>query len=65
MVTPFPAVIDYAGHRPLAWLDDMVTTPMRTWATTRPAPTLLIEVDPAAGLTRDLVDRLLAWAAAL
>jgi hypothetical protein len=60
-----PAVIEYAGQQPLAWLDDVVTPGMRTWAATRKAPTLLIEVDPAAGLTRDVVARCLAWAAAL
>ena len=56
-----PAVIDHAGDRPLAWLDDVVTAPMRTWAATRTAPTLLIEVNPAVGLTREVVDQCLAW----
>jgi HAD domain in Swiss Army Knife RNA repair proteins len=60
-----PAVAEYAGHQPLAWLDDVVTAEMRTWATTRAVPTLLIDVDPAEGLTRETVDRCLTWAAAL
>ena len=59
-----PQVIEYAGAQPLVWLDDVVTAEMRTWAATREAPALLIEVDPAAGLTRDVIDRCLAWAAA-
>jgi hypothetical protein len=57
-----PAVVEYVGRQPLAWLDDVVTTQMRTWATTREVPTLLIEADPAVGLTREVVDRCLAWA---
>jgi hypothetical protein len=59
-----PAVIEHAGQHPLAWLDDVVTAGMRAWAATREAPALLIEVDPAVGLTRDVIDRCLAWAAA-
>jgi hypothetical protein len=60
-----PAVAEYAGHEPLVWLDDVVTAEMRTWATTREVPTLFIGVDPAVGLTRELIGRCLAWAAAL
>jgi hypothetical protein len=56
-----PAVAAYAGQQPLAWLDDVVTADMRTWAATRDVPTLLIGVDPAIGLTREIVDRCLAW----
>lgn len=60
-----PAVAQYAGQQPLAWLDDVVTAEMRTWAATREVPTLLIGVDPAVGFTREIVDRCLTWAATL
>ena len=60
-----PPVIAYVGARPLAWLDDVVTAEMHAWAASREVPTLLIEVDPAAGLTREVVDRCLAWAVTL
>lgn len=36
----------------------------RRWAAGRSAPTLLVSIDPAIGLTRADVDRVLAWAAA-
>jgi hypothetical protein len=60
-----PAVAAYAGSRPAAWVDDIVTPEARDWAAARDAPTLLLEVDPAVGLTRAAIDELLAWAEAL
>jgi hypothetical protein len=42
-------------------VDDIVTTEARKWVREGPAPTLLVEVDPAIGLTRNAVDDLLAW----
>lgn len=56
-----PGVAELAGARALAWLDDQFTPDAWTWAERRPEPTLLIPVDPDLGLTRDHVDRLLAW----
>ena len=56
-----PAVVAFAGDRAVAWVDDVVTDAMRGWAAARPAPTLIVEVPPAAGLTRAVVDRLLSW----
>jgi hypothetical protein len=56
-----PAVTAFAGDRAAAWVDDIVTEEMCAWAASRPAPTLLIEIPSASGLTRDVVDRLLAW----
>ena len=56
-----PAVDAFVGRRPVAWVDDIVTVEARDWAREREAPTLLVEVDPAVGLTRDAVDDLLAW----
>jgi hypothetical protein len=57
-----PAVAAYAGERPAAWVDDIVTPEARAWAARRAAPTLLLDVDPAVGLVRAQVDELLEWA---
>src|SRR5439155_9928283 len=57
-----PAVAAYAGERPAAWVDDIVTPEARAWAARRAAPTLLLAVDPAVGLVRSQVDELLEWA---
>jgi hypothetical protein len=57
-----PAIDAFVGTHPVAWVDDLVTPEARQWAAERPAPTLLVEVDHALGLTRDAVDVLLAWA---
>ncbi len=56
-----PGVDALCRDRPAAWVDDIVTDEAREWAAARGAPTLLLETDPARGLTRSLVDRLLAW----
>jgi hypothetical protein len=58
-----PAIDALAGDRPATWIDDMLGPAAYDWAARRPAPTLLLPADPAVGLTRDLVDRALAWAA--
>jgi hypothetical protein len=60
-----PGVDVFAAHRAAAWVDDMLTTAVHEWAAARKAPTLLVDVDSAAGLTRTHVDRLLAWAVGL
>jgi len=57
-----PAVDAFVGDLPVAWIDDVVTPEARQWASDREQLTLLVEVDPAAGLMRSAVDRLLAWA---
>ncbi len=59
-----PAVAAFAGDRPAAWVDDLLTQEAQVWAETRTAPTLLLPVDSATGLTRHHVDELLDWAAA-
>jgi hypothetical protein len=51
--------------RPLAWVDDAHDEGCRSWAATRPGPTLLITTDPAVGLTEAEVERLLEWATRL
>jgi hypothetical protein len=55
------AVISHAGQRPLAWIDDDLNDAVRDWAAARSAPTLLIETEPATGLTTELAARLRAW----
>jgi HAD domain in Swiss Army Knife RNA repair proteins len=57
-----PAVVRHVRDRQAVWIDDVVTPEARLWAAGRGTPTLLIEVDPAGGLTRDTVDRALGWA---
>ncbi len=57
-----PAITRYAGHRPLAWIDDALPPEAHTWAANRRTPTLLISIDPAEGLTRPAIDQALQWA---
>jgi hypothetical protein len=57
-----PAVAAFVGERPAAWVDDVVTDEARAWARERRARTLIVEVSSASGLTREIVERLKAWA---
>jgi hypothetical protein len=60
------AIDTFAGPtRPLAWIDDALNEACREWAGARGGPTLLVETDPAYGLTVDHVARLRSWARAL
>ena len=59
-----PVIDAAAGDRPAAWIDDNHTPAGRRWAAERPAPTLLVPIDPAVGWTRADVDRVIAWATA-
>jgi hypothetical protein len=59
------AVVEHAGQRPLAWIDDDVNDAVRDWARARPVPTLIVETQPASGLTEELAERLRRWAQAL
>jgi hypothetical protein len=54
-----------AGDRPLAWIDDAHDAGCREWAARRPGPTLLVDTDPAAGLTAEHTAHLRRWAARL
>src|SRR5436190_1996385 len=54
----------YAGERPLAWVDDSIDDTCREWADGRPAPTLLVVTESEVGLTDEHVDTLLEWARA-
>jgi hypothetical protein len=60
-----PAVIDAVGDRPCAWIDDEHQPDHHTWAEQRRAPTLIVDIDPAEGLTPGVADKLADWAAAL
>ena len=60
------AIDAFAGRdRPLAWIDDAHDDSCRVWAENRPAPTLLVTTDPAAGLTAPHARRLAEWARAV
>jgi HAD domain in Swiss Army Knife RNA repair proteins len=59
------AIEAHAGDRPLAWIDDAHDDSCRAWAAERPARTLLVTTDPAAGLTLAHVEALEHWAAGL
>jgi hypothetical protein len=59
------AVQAHAGDRPLAWIDDDLNDAVRAWAASRGAPTLLVETEPACGLTAELTAGLRDWAAGL
>lgn len=56
-----PAVDAVAGNRRAVWIDDNHTAAGRRWSAARPAPTLLVPIDPAIGWTRADVDQALAW----
>jgi len=60
-----PAVIDAVGDRPCAWIDDEHKPDHYTWAKERGVPTLIVDIDPAVGLTSGVVGRLAGWAAGL
>jgi hypothetical protein len=57
-----PPIAAFVGTRPTIWIDDALTPEARAWASKRPAPTLLIDIDAAEGLTRPVVDQSLRWA---
>ena len=56
------AMDEYARDRPAAWIDDSMDERCRRWAAARDAPTLLVETDPAIGITDEHVEQLLRWA---
>ena len=56
------ALDEYAGSRPLAWVDDSLDESCREWAEERPAPTLLIPTESDVGLVEAHVEALEAWA---
>jgi hypothetical protein len=60
-----PAVIDSVGDRPCAWIDDEHHPAHYRWARERGVPTLIVDIDPAEGLTARVATQLAEWAAAL
>jgi hypothetical protein len=55
------ALDDYAGSRPLAWVDDCLDASCYGWAEGRAAPTLLVPTDSGVGLTEAQVEALIRW----
>ena len=56
-----PAVAAYSGERAVAWIDDALGQDAWLWYLERQFPTLLVPIDPAIGLTEDVVERLEEW----
>jgi hypothetical protein len=59
------ALDEYARGRPAAWVDDFLDEECHRWADGRDEPTLLVRTESHTGLTDEIVDELMAWAAAL
>jgi hypothetical protein len=55
------ALGEYAGNRPLAWLDDSLDESCHAWAASRGGPTLLAPTESHLGITAAHTDALLAW----
>ena len=55
------AIDEYAGSRPLAWIDDNLDASCYEWGEKRPAPTLLVPTESAVGLTEAHVGALESW----
>jgi hypothetical protein len=55
------ALEEYAGDRPLAWIDDSLDRSCHEWAEQRDAPTLLVPTESDVGLTEAHVEALEAW----
>ena len=56
------AIDTYVDGRPLAWIDDAFNDACHAWAQERSAPTLLVQTDPAVGLTSKEESLLGSWA---
>ena len=59
------AIEGFAGARPLAWIDDALDEECHAWAAARTAPTLLVQTEPARGLTSAESELLSRWARSL
>jgi hypothetical protein len=55
------AIDAYAGQCPLAWVDDALNDACHAWAAQRSAPTLLVQTEPATGITQREVELLRRW----
>jgi hypothetical protein len=56
------AIDAYAGARALAWIDDAFNDACHAWAERRAAPTLLVQTEPASGITWREAELLRRWA---
>jgi hypothetical protein len=56
------SVSEFAGERPLAWVDDAFNAACHEWAAARGAPTLLVSTSPERGLTATEAGTLFEWA---
>ncbi len=59
------AIERHAGARALAWVDDSFNDACHEWAAERKAPTLLVQTEPARGLTAREASLLRSWALTL
>jgi hypothetical protein len=55
------ALEEYAGARPLAWIDDSLDGSCYEWAERRSAPTLLVPTESDVGLTEAHAGALESW----
>jgi hypothetical protein len=58
------ALDEYAGSRPLAWIDDSLDDSCHDWANQRKAPTLLVPTESDVGLLDVHVEAIEGWAKA-
>ena len=56
------ALEEYAGARPLAWVDDSLDPSCYEWAEKRSAPTLLVPTESDVGLLEVHVEAIEGWA---
>jgi hypothetical protein len=56
------AMDEYAGDRPVAWIDDNIDDECERWAKNRSAATLLVRTKSTSGMTDKHVEELLRWA---
>ena len=56
------ALEEYAGSRPLAWIDDSLDDSCQKWAEKRTAPTLLVPTESDVGLLDVHVEAIEQWA---
>jgi hypothetical protein len=61
----FPALVQSVPDHPLVWIDDELPPEAHLWAAHRRMPTMLIDVDPACGLTEEIVARCMRFALAI
>ena len=53
---------EFVAGRAFAWVDDEIPLAARSWVEARDVPAMLVEADPAVGLTEEIAEELLAFA---